>query len=175
MDAFICVLVHLGWNGRLSLLGRGSCCDLISCESSRGMMSSSSDLELTTVRCRAPPLPPSPTTMSLFVISVFFFFACSSSSLTPYEFFFSLSQLLGWQKTSPCCLAQTSINSAFLSSCYFLSSACFSFSLLLSYFQGFPCQKIEVSIFEGQQFTSLNGQKKYDQCNSERGKLSTIN
>lgn len=55
------MLAHLGWNSRLSPLGRGSRCDLISCGSSRGMMSSSANPESTTVRCRAPTTAPTPS------------------------------------------------------------------------------------------------------------------
>lgn len=49
------VLVLLAWNRRLSPLGQSSRCDLISCWSSRGMMSSSANPESTTLCCRAPP------------------------------------------------------------------------------------------------------------------------
>lgn len=154
MDAFICALEHLGWNGRLSALGRGSCCDLISCGSSRGMMSSSFDLESTTVRCSPPPPdhhhPPTPWVS---LSSLFLF--CSSPSLTPYEFLSSLSQLLTQQKTSsPCRPAQAFINSAFLSSCYFS----FIWMFLCITPSALTCQKKGGSVFEGQKFTSLIGQ-----------------
>lgn len=101
--------------GGLSTLGRGSCCDLISYGSSRGMMSPSSNLESTTVHCRPPH-------------------QChlTSSSLTPCQFLPSLPPTSRVTR-NPHCLAQAFINSALLPSVSFpsASAVCFFITCVL--------------------------------------------
>lgn len=160
MNAFICVLVHLGWNRRLSPLGWGSCCDFISCGSSRGMMSSSptQSQQLYTATPASLTPSPSPSTMSLFLISILF--------LRPLVFFsnslwiplFSKSTFQITKKLLPPPPPDSHRHSFIRLSCLpviSFPSPHFSLSLLLSFFKGSMCQK--VAGLKGQQFLSSAG------------------